>query len=136
MTVLVDAGPIVAQLDRRQADHEQCVEVLGNLREPLLTCEAVIAEACHLLRRQPGARKDLLKDVAMQRFMVAYELEQRAVHISRLMDKYADIPMDLADACLVDMAAVFNTGRIVTLDADFRVYRWGRNRPFDLLIDF
>ena len=136
MTVLVDTGPIVAQLDRRQPEHDQCVEVMRDLREPLLTCEAVIAEACHLVRQLSGARTDLLKDVALQRFMVAYSLAERATQVGRLMAKYADLPMDLADACLLDMATVFNTGRILTLDADFRVYRWGRNRPFDLLIAF
>jgi len=52
------------------------------------------------------------------------------------MTKYANVPMDLADACLADLADIHKTGRIFTLDADFRVYRWGRNQPFELLIDF
>jgi predicted nucleic acid-binding protein len=43
--------------------------------------------------------------------------------------------MDFADACLVDMASELRCGRVLTLDADFRIYRWGRNRPFELLLD-
>ncbi len=135
MTVLVDAGPIVAQLDDSQLHHQQCAQTLAELREPILTCEAVIAEACYLVRRLHGATADLLKDVALQRFVIGYSLTERSTQVARLMAKYADVPMDLADACLVDMATVFNTGRILTLDSDFRIYRWGRNRKFDLLID-
>jgi predicted nucleic acid-binding protein len=51
------------------------------------------------------------------------------------MRKYADQPMDFADACLVDMANELATGQIFTLDGDFRIYRWGRNRAFELLMD-
>jgi hypothetical protein len=51
------------------------------------------------------------------------------------MRKYASVPMDFADACLVDMATQYQTGRILTLDADFRLYRWGRNRPFEPLLE-
>jgi hypothetical protein len=51
------------------------------------------------------------------------------------MKKYAQVPMDLADACLVHLATELGAGRILTLDGDFRIYRWGKNRPFEWLID-
>ena len=51
------------------------------------------------------------------------------------MQKYADIPASLADGCLIQMAEELNTGDILTLDSDFRSYRWRRNRPFRLLLD-
>jgi len=133
--VLVDTGPIVALLDRAQPQHRQCVEVLGALRAPLVTCEAVLAEACYLVRKLKGAAGDLLSDVGRGRYLVPYRLADRSAAVVRLMAKYADTPMDLADACLVDLATQLKTGRIVTLDSDFRVYRWDRNRPFDLLLD-
>jgi predicted nucleic acid-binding protein len=50
------------------------------------------------------------------------------------MSKYADVPMSFADACLVDMASELGIGRVFSLDADFQVYRWGRNRPFDFML--
>ena len=51
------------------------------------------------------------------------------------MKRYARVPMDLADACLVALADALDSGRILTLDSDFRIYRWRRTKPFDLLVD-
>jgi len=133
--VLVDSGPIVALLDRAQPQHRQCVEVMGALQEPLVTCEAVLAKACYLVRKLEGAAGDLLKNVRRGRYLVPYRLADRSGPVARLMAKYADTPMDLADACLVDLATELKTGRIITLDSDFGVYRWCRNRPFKLLLD-
>jgi uncharacterized protein len=57
------------------------------------------------------------------------------MEVAKLLRKYADVPMGLADACLVDLATQTGHGRILTLDSDFKIYRWGRNRPFELLLD-
>src|SRR5690606_28443515 len=135
MAVLVDTGPIVALLDRRERFHEQCVEALLGTNEPLITCETVIAEACFLLRRLKGASRDLLFDVQAGRYQIDYRLAERGWQLGKLLDRYANVPMDLADACLVDLANRHKTGRIFTLDADFRIYRWGKSQAFDLLID-
>lgn len=102
--------------------------------ESLVTCDAVIVEACYLLRHLPGAVHDLLMNVHTGRFHVQYLIQQHAESPAKLIRKYADVPMDLADACLVDMASLLRTSRILTLDAHFSIYRWGRNRAFDLLI--
>lgn len=59
----------------------------------------------------------------------------RTSEVEALLKKYADVPMDLADACLVDLATQTGSGRILTLDGDFRVYRWGRKRAFEMLIE-
>jgi len=50
------------------------------------------------------------------------------------MKRYASVPMDLADACLVQLADMLETGAILTLDSDFEVYRWRRRRPFEFLV--
>jgi predicted nucleic acid-binding protein len=126
---------MVALLDRRQLRHEQCVELIDRATEPLVTCEAAVTEACYILRHIVGAVRDLLNDVAAGRYLVEYRLADRADQVARLVSKYANVPMSLADACLVDLAEIHGTGRILTLDADFGVYRWGRNRPFELLLD-
>lgn len=134
--VLLDTSCIVAMLDRSARHHEQCVEVVSAIEAPLITCEAVIAESCHLLHKLSDAAHKVVESVESGEFLVPYRLTGNAGEVRRLMKKYADVPMDFADACLVDMAGDFQMGRILTLDGDFRVYRWARNRPFDLLLDF
>ena len=133
--VLLDTGPIVAMLDRSERRHKECADLATQLESPLITCEAVIAEACYLLRDLKGAAEAVLENVERGVFLVPYQITGRAAKVARLMKKYADQPMDFADACLVDMAGELNTGQVLTLDADFRIYRWGRNRVFELLIE-
>ena len=107
---------------------------MSALEAPLITCEAVIAESCYLLRDIEGAGAAVLENVDRGIFQIPYRLTGNAGGVLKLMRKYADTPMDFADACLVVMASDYQTGRILTLDADFRIYRWGRNRPFELLL--
>ena len=134
-SVLLDTGFIVARLDRSEQYHEQCLRVTDALLAPLITCEAVIVESCHLLRHVDGGQEAILENVEKGIFQVPFALANRAAEVARLMKKYADVPMDLADACLVDLVTQLGTGRILTLDSDFTIYRWGRNRPFELLLD-
>lgn len=133
--VLLDTGCIVALLDRSEHHHRQCVEVVGALQAPLFTCEAVIAESCHLLRNLQGAAAQVLENVKRGSFLLPYRLEENSARITELITRFSNIPMSLADACLVDMAGLHGTGRILTLDRDFEIYRWGRNRVFDPLLD-
>lgn len=132
---LLDTGVIVALLDRDERHHARCRAALADLGGPLVTCEAVIAEACHLLRRIPGAARSVIDNVAAGVFHTGYRLADRAPKVQRLMEKYHDLPMALADACLVDLADLLGTGRILTLDQDFQVYRWRGRRRFDLLVE-
>jgi len=132
--VLLDTGPLVALLDGSQEHHSSCVAAFAGFAEPLVTCESVISEACHLLRRLKGAARDVVTNLESGMIQVPYRASDRVSAISRLMGKYSDIHMSFADACLVDMAGELGNGRILTLDGDFRVYRWGRNRPFELLL--
>jgi uncharacterized protein len=124
----------VALLDRSEQHHRDSVNAVSTLEAPLITCEAVIAESCYLLRDFEGAAAAVLENVDRGIFQIPYRLAGNAGGVVKLLRKYADVPMAFADACLVDMASDFQTGRILTLDADFRLYRWGRNRPFELLL--
>jgi uncharacterized protein len=124
----------VALLDRSEQHHRDSVNAVSTLEAPLITCEAVIAESCYLLRDFEGAAAAVLENVDRGIFQIPYRLTGNAGGVVKLLRKYADVPMAFADACLVDMASDFQTGRILTLDADFRLYRWGRNRPFELLL--
>ncbi len=132
--VLIDTGCIVALLDRSEKHHDQCAETVSDLQAPLITCEAVIAETSYLVRNLRGAAGAVIENVRRGNFLLPYRLEDRAEIIGKLLKKYADVPMDLADACLVDLAGLYRTDRILTLDADFETYRWRRNRPFHLLL--
>ena len=132
--VLLDTGVIVALLDRSERYHPQCVEVLEAVGAPLVTCEAVIAESCYLLRRLPGAAEAIVANVTAGVFQIAFQLSRSAPRIQKLLRKYRGRQIDFADACLIDLATELRTGEILTLDGDFRVYRWGANEPFDLLI--
>jgi uncharacterized protein len=132
--VLLDTGCIVALLDRSEQHHRDSVNAVSTLEAPLITCEAVIAESCYLLRDFEGAAAAVLENVDRGIFQIPYRLAGNAGGVVKLLRKYADVPMAFAGACLVDMASDFQTGRILTLDADFRLYRWGRNRPFELLL--
>jgi predicted nucleic acid-binding protein len=132
--VLLDTGCIVAMLDRSEHHHRDCVEAVAEVAGPLITSEAVIAEACWLLRRIRGAPDAVLRNVEEGVFSIPSPLSSMAGAVRTLVKKYAKLPMDLADACLVALADEFDTGRILTLDSDFRIYRWRRTRRFELLV--
>ena len=132
--VLVDTGVIVALLDRSEKLHARCATVLEGLERPLVTCEAVIAESCYLLRGLPGASETVLENVERGVFQIPFQLSRSAAPVRRIMRKYRDLPADFADACLVHLAEELNTEDILTLDGDFQLYRWRRKRPFHLLV--
>ncbi len=131
---LLDTGVIVALLDRSERRHARCVKVLEGWERPLITCEAVIAESCYLLRGLPRAAETVLENVERGVFQIPFQLSRSAAPVRSIMRKYRDLPSDLADACLIYLADELNTGDILTLDRDFEFYRWRRNRPFHLLV--
>ena len=128
---LTDAGPLIALIDADERDHATCVMALRGLPLPLVTTWPSFTEAMYLLARGGGAagRHALWKLVFTGRLQIA-ELSRPAVERSAaLMNKYADRPMDLADATLVALAEERGERRIFTLDADFGIYRiHGRSR--------
>jgi len=120
----------VALLDRSERHHADCLEALDGASAPLVTCEPLIAEACYLTRRLPGASEAILQNVEDGTFQIPIALSDHAAAIRRILGKYRDQEIDLADACLIQLATELRTGDILTLDSDFQVYRWGANRPF------
>ncbi len=132
--ILLDTGVIVALLDRSERSHAACVRAVEETSAPLVTCEAVIAESCYLLRKQPRAAEAILENVSSGAFQIPFQLTEAAGPLQRLFRKYRDSGMDFADACLVHLAGQLQTGDILTLDQDFEIYRWGANKPFRLLL--
>lgn len=133
--ILLDTGVIVGLLDRSEILHDRCVAALEGLEAPLVTCEAVIAESCYLLRELPGAVAAVLQNIEQGIFQIPFQLPRSAHLVRKLMQKYRDVPMDFADACLVQLAEQLNTGDILTLDRDFESYRWSRTRGFHFLVE-
>jgi len=133
--VLLDTSVVVAVLDRAQNSHRLCVEAMELLESPIVTCEAVITEACYLLRNVRGAAEAVMENIANGVFQIPFRLSISAADVSRHLRKYADLPGSFADACLIQLAGELGTGDILTLDRDFGIYRWGSNKPFRLLVE-
>jgi uncharacterized protein len=119
--VLLDAGFVVALLSRRDSHHHWAVAQTPSLAPPWATCEAVLSEAFHLLgtRGAPGLSALLRRRAVLVAFNLANELEP----VLKLTRKYANVPMSLADACLVRMTEILPDPVILTTDTDFRIYR-------------
>jgi uncharacterized protein len=123
LRTLIDTGPLVAFFNRRDPYHRWATEHLADAAIPLWTCEAVISEACFLVQRVRGGSAAIMELLARGALRIAFHLEDHLPHVTRLMARYASVPMSLADACLVCMAEQHADSRVVTLDADFTVYR-------------
>ena len=131
--LLLDTGALVSLLDHRQTFHLQCVEFFTAWKGSVVSTEAVLTEATHLLSRVPSGREKCLE----------FFLEGGAALISpslttlrrchQLIEKYADVPMDYADATLVALAEELETDLVFTTDGDFQIYRMRRNHPLRIV---
>jgi len=120
---LVDAGPLVAFLARRDEHHEWAIAQFRLLPPPFRTCEAVLAEASFLLRGVADGPTKLLQLLEQGAVAVAFQLQEEVRAVKALMRRYENVPMSLADACLVRMAELHARATVFTVDGDFRVYR-------------
>ncbi len=120
---LIDTGPIVAFLNRRDRYHRWAVESLASVTPPALTCEAVLSEAAYLVRSVPGGPEKVLELVGRGVIRPSFRLESEVDAVRGLMARYRSARMDLADACLVRMAEQQDSV-LLTLDGEFRdIYR-------------
>jgi len=129
---LTDAGPLIALLDRDEPDHARCVEQLQILSAPMLITWPAFTEAMYLVGDGLGWRgQEVLWRILKRGDLRLAEARAATVdRMERLMSKYRDVPMDLADASLVAVAEERGLTTIFTLDRDFRVYRLLGRRPF------
>lgn len=132
---LVDAGPLVAILDRADRDHKRCVQALAGLVGPLFTTCPAFTEAMHLIGSRAGWRaQQKLWQFTLRKELEIVEIEERTMLRSyELMRKYSDLPMDLADATLVAFAEAHHITQVFTLDKDFRVYRLHGRKAFQIV---
>jgi predicted nucleic acid-binding protein len=122
--VLVDAGPLVALIDRGDAHHTRCVETLQDIRDPLITVWPAFTEAMYLLGPSWPAQAALWEMVESEALELRPIDGDDFTRMAELMRKYHDLPMDLADAALVRVAERDRIRQVFTLDQrDFSVYR-------------
>jgi predicted nucleic acid-binding protein len=132
--VLVDTGPIVAILSRRDQYHDVCVAALRDLPGPLFTCWPVITEAAWLLRRDSNAGQQLLNSIDTGFLELLPLTTADAKPIASILKKYRDVRAQLADAALVHLAGINGLDTIFTLDQrDFSVYRLPKGRVFRMI---
>lgn len=120
---LADTGALVALLDRADIHHRWAVDCFKTLRPPLITCESVFAEALHLLADLEPSVAAFARLHRDQILRVDFDFEAHASAVWRLIEKYRDLPMDFADACLVRMSELHSEPVVWTTDKHFRVYR-------------
>lgn len=133
---IVDAGPLVALLSARDHHHAWAKSAFAGVTPPAVTCEAVLAEAWHLLRNTANGQIALLDLLAAGTLTVEFALLAELTAVRRLVARYRDRPMSLADACLVRLAELFDEARILTVDKDFSVYRKHGRQAIPLVSPF
>ena len=134
--VIADAGVLVALLVRNDQHHTWASKEALSVTFPLHTCEAAIAEAAHLLRRG-GADETILAEWLERGLLrISFALQAESPAVKALMRDYRNVPMSLADACLVRMAELDGTARVWTTDSHFQIYRRHGREPIALVAPF
>ena len=132
--VLLDTGPLVALLSASDANHARARGLFAACAPPLRCCEAVLAEACFLMRKvHPAGPAEVITLGRRGVYEIGMAVAEHWTQIEALLRKYSDQPISLADASLIRCAEIHQEARVLTFDSDFGIYRWGRNRKFDLL---
>lgn len=135
--IIADTGFFIALGNQSDQDHLLAVQALNTLNEPLVTTYPVITETCYLLLARGGntAQCNFLRNLAGGAFEVFHLQRHHVERMVELIEQYADLPMDMADASLVVLAEHLQHGRILTVDQrDFSIYRWNNNNPFENLL--
>ena len=132
--VIVDTGFLVALVDRRDRYHSWAKQQLSDVSTPLLTCEAVITETCFLLQRVSGGEAAIFGFLNRSLIQIDFQLSQHSNGIDQLMQQYQNVPMSVADACLVKMSELIADSVVFTLDSDFLIYRRNRNELIPIVM--
>jgi uncharacterized protein len=130
---ILDAGPLVAFFDRAEQHHRWVTERIDGLDAPLLLCEPVLAEAMYLLSRQSEVKDKVLAFIQNGAFNIAFQVDEHIAALRKLLKRYRDVPMSLADGCVVRMAEIYDGCAVLTLDSDFFAYRKHGRVPLALI---
>jgi predicted nucleic acid-binding protein len=133
---LLDTGPLVAYLSPRDEHHWWARQIINALDMPLYTCEAVVTEAFFLLSDSPNGFDVLATFCESAALRIDFDLIDVIGPVRELLNKYRNIPMDLADACLVHLADHHRSAAVITTDRDFLLYRTKSRRVIPLIAPF
>jgi predicted nucleic acid-binding protein len=135
-SIIVDAGPLVAFFNQTDTHHDWALEQFKRLKQPLLTCEAVLSEVCFLVKSRGGDATLPLEAVSRGALSLRFSLVEEIEPVRRLMRRYADIGASLADVCLVRMSELHANCKVFTTDSDFLIYRRDGRRTIPLIAPF
>jgi predicted nucleic acid-binding protein len=130
---IVDTGPLVAFFDRTERHHQWMRECIAELEPPLLVCEPVLTETMYLLRGQLRAQAILFQLLKNGAINISFRVDEHVTTLRKLHQKYLNVPMSLANACVVRMAELNERHAVLTLDADFLLYRKHGRVPLTLI---
>ncbi len=131
--VIIDTGPLVALINRKEKYHTWVRNSLVTIASPLVTCEAVVTESCYLLRNIYGGNDAVMGLIDREKLQITFSLKNEVKAIQKLMQTYKSVPMSLTDGCLVRMAELDKERIIFTLDSDFRIYRKNIHQVINLI---
>jgi predicted nucleic acid-binding protein len=134
--VILDTGPLVAYFRKSDQFHQWAITQWSQVNLPVLTCDAVISEACFLLRDSPNVQRAILELIESKAIAIDFNLQREAFNIRQLMKRYESVPMSFADGCLVRMSEKWVNSAVFTLDSDFSIYRRDRNNLIPLIAAF
>ncbi len=132
--VIIDTGPLVAFLNKSDHYNNWAITQFSQLNPPFLTCESVISEVCFLLRNTGNGIQNVFQLLERGLIKIPFQLEPEISAVSSLMKKYSNIPMSLADACLVRMSEQVSDSAICTLDSDFKIYRKDKRKIIPVIM--
>jgi len=133
--IIIDTGVVVALLDKSDEHHVWAVSTVRHLQGRFLSCEAVLTEACYLLRHYPQQQQYVLDYITNGTITLSFRVGSEIERISVLMARYAG-RMDFADACLVRMAELQEEASVLTVDSDFLFYRKNGRSVIPLIAPF
>ncbi len=132
--IVIDAGPLVAYFSEHEQHHLWVRQAAEDLPTPFLTSEPALTEACHLLQRHKLSLAPLFELLVNGVILIAFDVQEHHESLIPLIEKYADLPMSLADATLVRLAELHDNATVFTLDHHFRIYRKHGRRQIPLIV--
>jgi predicted nucleic acid-binding protein len=132
--IIADTGPLVAYLDRSDQHHAWAKQVMDTFTEPLHTCDAVLAEATFLLQRGGIVASLPMQMIERGVLQTRFDTGTEAHALRVLLERYEDVPMSLADACVVRMSELHARAKVWTTDSDFTIYRRNRRGLIPLIM--
>jgi predicted nucleic acid-binding protein len=132
--ILLGTGPLVALLSKKDKNHDRARRIFAECAPPFRCCEAVVAEACFLLRKVDAAGPAEVVSLGLRGvYRISLSAEEHWSDVESLFKKYSDRPISLADACLIRGAEIWEEPRIATFERDFSIYRWRGTRKFEIV---